>query len=145
MRYELTSNINSKSPLFCPPFLPWQPHRKPRFCHMLATNTYCFSTHGDHSHPPLDLGKSYSRFTPLFLALHKSSPSPVSCVMRYMREGAKTVKGDTTSKQMKCKPNENEKPNIWFLFHTKKYVSSRESGFECTDQECCSRFLDGTW
>ena len=39
---------------------------------MLATNTYCSGSHGDHSHPTLDQGKSYSRFTPLFRAWHKS-------------------------------------------------------------------------
>lgn len=114
---------------------------------MLVTNTYCSGSHGDYSHPTLlDLRKSYSRFTPLFLALHKSSPPPLSCVMRCMREGGTTVKGDTTSKQMKLQTKRTCKTeNLYFFFTPKKYVSSRENGFEeCTDQRTKS-VVQGFW
>ena len=105
---------------------------------MLVTNTYCSGSHGDYSHPTLDLRKSYSGFTPLFLALHKSSPPPpLSCVMRCMREGGKMVKGDTTSKQMKLQTKRTCKTDICISFSHKKILFRQENGFECTDQNCC--------
>ena len=93
---------------------------------MLVTNTYCSGSHGDYSHPTLDLRKSYSRFTPLFLALHKSSPPPLSCVMRCMREGGTTVKGDTTSKQMKLQTKRTCKTDICISFSHKKILFRQE-------------------
>lgn len=106
---------------------------------MLATNTYSSGSYGDHSHPTLDQGKSYSRFTPPFLAFHKSSP-PGPILRNALRERAwKTVKGDTTSKQMKLQTNRH----LYFFFTQKNSVLSRENGFECTDQNCCSRIWMG--
>ena len=93
---------------------------------MLVTNTYCSGSHGDYSHPTLDLRKSYSRFTPLFLALHKSSPPPLSCVMRCMREGGKMVKGDTTSKQMKLQTKRTCKTENLYFFFTQKNMFRQE-------------------
>ena len=91
---------------------------------MLATSTYCSGNHGDHSHPTLDLGKSYSRFTPLFLAWHKSFPPPP--ILRCVREGGKTVKGDTTSKQMKLQTKRTCKTDICISFSHKKILFRQE-------------------
>lgn len=91
---------------------------------MLATSTYCSGSHGDHSHPTLDLGKSYSIFTPLFLAWHKSSPPPT--ILRCVREGGTTVKGDTTSKQMKLQTKRTCKTEICISFSQKKNSVSSE-------------------
>ena len=93
---------------------------------MLATNTYCSGSHGDYSHPTLDLRKSCSRFTPLFLALHKSFPPPLSCVMRCTREGGKMVKGDTTSKQMKLQTKRTCKTENLYFFFTQKNMFRQE-------------------
>ena len=94
---------------------------------MLATNTYCSGNHGNHSHPTLDLGKSYSRFTPLFLAWHKSSPPPPSCVA-WERVG-KRWKATLHQNKWNCKPNEHAKPTSVFLFHTKKFCFVKREWF----------------
>ena len=91
---------------------------------MLATSTYCSGSHGDHSHPTLDLGKSCSRFTPLFLAWHKSSPPPP--ILCCVREGGTTVKGDTTSKQMKLQTKRTCKTDICISFSHKKILFRQE-------------------
>lgn len=92
---------------------------------MLATNTHCSGCHGHHSHPKLDLRKSYSSFTPLFLAWHKSSPPP-SLILRCVREGGTTVKGDTTSKQMKLQTKRTCKTDICISFSHKKILFRQE-------------------
>ena len=89
---------------------------------MLATNTYCSGSHGDHSHATLDQGKSYSRFTPPFLAFHKSSPPPaLSCVMRCVRERGKRWKATLHQNKWNCKPTD-----ICISFSHKKILFCQE-------------------
>ena len=76
----------------------------------------------------------------LFLAWHKSSPPPI---LRCVREGGTTVKGDTTSKQMKLQTKRTCKTDICISFSHKKILFRQENGFECTDQNCCSRIWMG--
>ena len=95
---------------------------------MLATNTHCSGCHGHHSHPKLDLRKSYSSFTPLFLAWHKGSP-PHPLILRCVREGGTTVKGDTTSKQMKLQTKQTCKTDICISFSHKKICFVKSEWF----------------
>ena len=87
---------------------------------MLATNTHCSGCHGHHSHPKLDLRKSYSSFTPLFLAWHKSSPPLSSCVAWERVE--QRWKATLHQNKWNCKPNKHAKPTSVFLFHTFCFV-----------------------
>ena len=87
---------------------------------MLATNTHFSGSHGHHSHPKLDLRKSYSSFTPLFLAWHKSSPPPLSSCVAWERVEQRW-KATLHQNKWNCKPNEHAKPTSVFLFHTKKF------------------------
>ena len=60
-----------------------------------------------------------SVLAPLFLAWHKSSPPPP--ILRCVREGGTTVKGDTTSKQMKLQTKRTCKTDICISFSHKKF------------------------
>ena len=80
---------------------------------------------------------------PCFLRGIKAPPPPLSHLALRERgwdngERRHYIKTNETANQTNM-----QNRHLYFFFAQKNSVSSRENGFECTDQNCCSRIWMG--